>query len=147
MPATQAAIGYLGTFSVGDTASPITYTQVSELKMVKPNLATVPVIDATHLQSPNATEEKLPGLIKPGTIDITGNFTGDATQLAILTSMAARTVYPFKITWKTGSGLLTATITGFGFFSKYDPGSIEPSKLVEFSASIEITGYPAQSVA
>lgn len=137
---TLAAIGYLATLSIGNTASPIVYTAIAEIKSITPNLATVPAVDATHLQSPNATEEMLPGLVKPGTLDFTGNFTGDATQLAILTDMTSRTVYPFQVTWKTAAGVKTATLTGQGFFTKFDVAAIEASKVVEFTAAIQITG-------
>lgn len=147
MPATKATIGYLATFSTGSNASPIVYTQVAELKSIKPSIATIPVIDATHLLSPNATEEKLPGLIKPGTVDITGNFTGDASQLAILGLAEARTVFPFKITAPTNSGTQTYTLTGTGFISKYEHDSLEPSKLHDFTMSMEITGAVTEVVA
>src|SRR6266851_1901871 len=118
MPATKATIGYLATFSIGDTSSPISYTEMAELKHIKPNLTTVPVINATHLKSPNATEEKLPGLILPGTVDISGNFIGDASQLQILALSKTRTVFPFKITAPINKGAQTYTLTGSGFISK-----------------------------
>ena len=147
MPKTQATIGYTGTFSVGDAASPIGYTQMAEVKSIKPNLLTVPVINATHLQSPNATEEKLPGLIMPGTLEMSGNFIGDATQLNILTLAQSRAVFPFKVTAPVKSGTMTYTLTGFGFFSKFDNGPIEPSALNAFSATIELAGDMLQTVA
>src|SRR6266702_3718030 len=114
MPATKATIGYLATFSVGNSASPIVYTQMAEVKSIKPNLATIPVIDATHLQSPNATQEKLPGLIAPGTVDISGNFIGDTSQLSILGLAESRAVFPFKITAPVNKGTQTYTLTGSG---------------------------------
>jgi hypothetical protein len=148
MPATKATIGYESTFSVGNGAvSPITYTEMAECKSIKPNLITVPSIDATHLLSPNATEEKLPGLIKPGTIDITGNFIGDATQLNIQTLAQARTVFPFQTTSPVNSGTQVYTISGTGFIAKYDTGPFEPSKLIEFALTIEVTGSFNQTVA
>lgn len=146
MPATKATIGYESTFSVG-SGSPITYVQMAEVKSIKPSIATIPAIDATHLLSPNATEEKLPGLIKPGTIEIMGNFTGDASQLDILTLAEARTVFPFKVTGPVDSGTETYTLTGTGFISKYDNGPFEPSKLIEFAMTMEITGTVTEAAA
>lgn len=146
-PATRSTIGYLSTFAIGDTSSPVGYTQMAECKSIKPNLITVPVIDATHLLSPNATEEKLPGLIKPGTIDISGNFIGDATQLQIATLAQNRTVFPFQTTSPVDKGAKVFTIQAQGFISKYDPGPFEPSKLIEFALSIEIAGAFTQTVA
>jgi hypothetical protein len=119
---------------------------MAECKSIKPNLLTVPVIDATHLLSPNATEEKVPGLIKPGTIDISGNFIGDATQLNIATLAQARTVFPFQTTSPVNNGTQVYTVTGQGFIAKYDPGPMEPSKLIEFALSIEISGAFTQTV-
>jgi hypothetical protein len=144
---TQATIGYLGTFSVGDTASPVNFTDMLEVKTIKPNLVTVPVINATHLKSPNATEEKLPGLIMPGTVDISGNFVGDATQLNIQTLAKARTVFPWKITAPVQGGTKTYTVSGFGFVSKYDNGPIEPSALNAFTMTLEISGTITEVVA
>jgi len=143
----EATIGYLATFSTGDTSSPVTYTEMLEIKSITPNLLTVPAIDATHLKSPNATEEKLPGLIKPGTVDITGNFIGDTTQLDILTLAKARTVFPFKITAPVNSGTETYTCTAEGFISKYALSALEPSKVSEFSMSLEISGSITEAVA
>jgi hypothetical protein len=147
MPATKATIGYLATFSVGDSASPIGYTAMAEVKSIKPNLATIPVVNATHLQSPNATEEKLPGLIMPGTIELSGNFIGDTTQLNILTLAKARTVFPFKITAPVNKGTQTYTLTGTGFISKYDNGPLEPSALNAFTMTMEIAGDLTEAVA
>jgi hypothetical protein len=147
MPATKATIGYLATFWVGDASSPIAYTQMAELKSIKPNIATIPVIDATHLQSPNATQEKLPGLIAPGTVDITGNFVGDTSQLSILTMAESRSVFPFKITAPINKGTQVYTVAGSGFISKYDVGPFEASVLSAFTMSMEIAGSVTESVA
>lgn len=145
--ATQAVIGYESTFSTGDDSSPVGYTQMLEIKSIKPNVATIPAIDATHLLSPNATEEKLPGLIKPGTVDITGNFIGDTTQLNILALAEARTVFPYKITAPVQNGTKVYTQTGTGFISKYDLGPFEPSKVIDVAFSFEITGTIDEEVA
>jgi len=146
MPATKANIGYLSTFSVGSQTSPTTYSQMAEIKSIKSSIASIPVVDATHLQSPNATEEKLPGLISPGTVDVTGNFTGDASQLTILTLAQGRTVFPFKITAPVNKGTQVYTLTGVGFISKYDVGAFEPSTLGEFTMSMEIAGAVTETV-
>jgi hypothetical protein len=147
MAKTKATIGYLSTFSVGDSSSPIGYTQMAEIKNIKPNLTTTPVINATHLQSPNSTEEKLPGLILPGTVDIGGNFIGDTSQLQILTLSKSRAVFPFKITAPVNNGTQTYTLTGNGFISKYDVGPFEPSVLNAFAMTMEIAGDITEAVA
>lgn len=146
MAATQATIGYLGTFSIGNNASPVVYTAMLEIKTIKPSLYTVPAVDATHLLSPNATEEKLPGLIKPGTVSITGNFIGDTTQLNISTLAQARTVFSWKITAPVNSGTQVWTVTALGFISRYDHDSVEPSKVHDFMMDLEIAGNITETV-
>lgn len=147
MAKTKATIGYLGQFYTGDGASPPNYTPMLEVKSIKPLHLTVPALDATHLLSPNATEEKLPGLIKPGTIEITGNFVGDTTQLNILALAQARTVFPFKYTAPVNSGTQTYTLSGTGFIAKYDNGPAEPNKINDFTMTMEITGTLTEAVA
>ena len=146
MAATRAVIGYLAQFFTGDASSPTVYTSVLEVKSIKPSNYTVPAIDATHLLSPNATEEKLPGLIKPGTVTVMGNFIGDATQLNITTLAEARTVFPWKMTAPVDSGTKTYTLSGTGFVSKYETGPYEASKLNEFTFDLEITGTITETV-
>lgn len=147
MPATKASIGYGAIFYTGNSASPTTYTAMAEVKSIKPAIATIPAIDATHLLSPNATEEKLPGLIKPGTFEVSGNFIGDTSQLNILTLAEARTVFPFKMTAPIDSDTQVYTCTGTAFVSKYENGPFEPSKLAEFALTLEITGTVTEAVA
>lgn len=137
---TLASIGYQALFLIGDNSSPINYTPISEVKSCKPSLLTVPEIDVTHLQSPNATEEKIPGLVKTGTVELSGNFLADASQLNITTMAQARTIFPFKITSNVQQGAKVYTLVGRGFFSKYDNGPFEPSKAQEFTATITLTG-------
>ncbi|HEV8189441.1 MAG TPA: phage tail tube protein [Pyrinomonadaceae bacterium] len=144
---TKASIGYLATFAIANPAvSPLDYVQMAEVKSIKPSIASIPSIDATHLQSPNATEEKLPGLIKPGTVEMSGNFIGDTSQLSILGMAESRSVFPFKITAPINSGTQVYTLSGEGFVSKYDTGPFEPSKLTEFTMTIELTGTVTETV-
>lgn len=141
MPSTKAAIGYLGTFNMG---SPLAATL--EIKHIQISGVNIPAIDATHLLSPNATEEKLPGLIKPGTIEITGNFIGDATQLLFLTDAKARTVFAWSVTAPVNAGTQVYTLSGSGFVGDYSHGAIEPSKVHEFTVKIEISGALTEAV-
>jgi hypothetical protein len=147
MSASQATTGYLAAFFTGSVASPISYTQVAELKSIKPNILTVGEVDVTHLQSPNATEEVIPGLIKTGTVEIGGNFTGDASQTALSALANARTVFAWKITAPVASGAKTYTATGMGFLTKWDTGPVENNKATEFAATLKITGAVLEAVA
>lgn len=147
MAATKASTGYLGTLAIGSSASPPVYSNMLEVKSIRPALYTVPSLDATHLQSPNATEEKLPGLIRPGTLSMTGNFVGDTTQLNISSLAQARTVFPWRFTAPVNAGTQTYTATGMGFISRYEHDGIEASRIHEFTMEIEVTGNITEAVA
>ena len=145
--ASKANTGYLATFEMGDSASPPSYTSVSEIKTFAPDLGTIPEVATTHLLSPANTEEFSPGMIKPGKISFGGNFIGDASQLAISTKMQAQTTFPFRIKAPVQNNTKTYTLTGNGFFVAYKPGPFEINKAIEFTADIQITGAYTETVA
>ena len=76
----EANSAYGAVFFTGDFSSPTDWTAVLEIASITKKNYSIPAIDVTHLTSPNATEEMFPGIIKPGTIQLTGNFIGDATS-------------------------------------------------------------------
>jgi hypothetical protein len=140
--ASLATTGYLAQLLIG---SPL--TAVAELKSFKCNWASVPDVPTSTLLSPNNTEEMLPGMIKPGTIELSGNFTGIASQLAITPLMQAQTVFAFEIKASMQSAAKTYTGTGQGFVNKYEVGAFENNKPTEFSATIQMTGTYVEAVA
>lgn len=143
----QANTGYLGTFSTGTNASPPVYTAMAEIGSIKLTRYTVPEINCTHLLSPNTTEELTPGLLMPGTIELSGNFIGDATQLAIDALAQAQTVFPFKVTTPVQNRIKTATLTGLCFLTKNEIGPVEPNKKLDFSVSAHCSGFVTCTVA
>jgi len=145
MAKTRANTGNGAIFFVGDSASPTGYTPLLEMKDLGYDALSVPVIDATHLLSPNNTSEKIPGMIMPGQVNLMGNFVGDASQLNISVLAQAQTVFPWKITAPLrplidGGAARTYTASGNGFFAKYTPGTFGAGKLNEVKATLEITG-------
>jgi hypothetical protein len=146
MSATQASLGYGSKFFTGVTGSPITYNAVLEIASITMTDYTVSEVDATHLQSPNATEETIPGLIKTGTIELTGNYLGDTTQQELDTLGQARTVFPWKIT-APAAGTTVLTATGSGFINKMEKGPFESNKKSDIKVSIKITGPIAYAIA
>ena len=146
MPASKAKLGYGSKFYIGDTASPIGYTVLSEIASINFADYTVAEIDVTHLLSPNTSEESIPGLLKPGTIELTGNYTGDATQQNIDTLAVALTVFPWKIT-APASGSQVLTITGYGYITKKETGPFEANKKSDFKVSVRVSGAITYSVA
>ena len=145
--ASQGSTGYQAQFFIGTVASPISYTAVKETKSIKPNFITVPEVETSHLLSPNNTEEMLPGMIKPGTIEISGNWLGDSSQTALSDLAQAGTVAAWKITAPVQGLTKTFTATGSGFVTKFDVGPFEKNKPNEFTATVQMTGSYTTSVA
>jgi|SRR5581483_3707938 len=147
MSATLGNIGYGAIFYTGDTSSPPAYTAVLEIKSIKKKNLTVPVVDFSHLLSPNRTAEKGPGIIEPGDIELGGNFIGDATQLGIQTLAQAGTVFPFKITAPVQKGAKTYTAIGLCFVTEYGPAdAFEADKPMQFMAKFQISGAVTETV-
>jgi len=146
MSASLGNTGYGAIFYTG-TGSPPTYTAVLEIKTINKKNYTVPAVDLTHLLSPNATEEMTPGIKKPGTIEITGNFIGDATQLNFNTLAAGQTVFPWQITSPMQKGAKTLTSSGLAFVVDYETGPFEPNKAIDVKVSMQMTGTITETVA
>ena len=142
----KATTGYEAQFETG-AGSPVTYTAVLEVKSFTNNMAEVPEVAISHLLSPNNTEEMIPGMIKPGTIEVGGNFIGDATQLNFTTLMQNQTVFPFKVLANVQQSAKTYTLTGQGFIKNYKNGPFENNKPVEFSVQVQMTGTYTETVA
>ncbi|MBZ5621460.1 MAG: hypothetical protein LAQ69_22450 [Acidobacteriia bacterium] len=150
--ASKSTTGYLGTFEIGDAASPPNWALVSELKSFKGNYFSTPAVNVSHLCSPNATEEERPGLMKPGTVDFSGNFIGDTAQLNLLQYAQNNAdqnppTYPFRAKMPVQNGTKTYTCTGIGFVSKYEVGPTELNKPIEFAGALQITGIVSEAVA
>lgn len=139
--ASMASIGYGAAFSIGSGTGPITYTQIIELTDINWSGLTISKEEKTNLGSPSATKEYLPGVVDSGTIELQGNWIGDATQTSLLTAAQSRTVFPFQIQVLVNGATKTTTVTGVGFFEKFSPvGSITVDKVVKLSAQLQITG-------
>lgn len=113
MAETEAMIGYGSKFAIGDGASPETFDDVAEVFNITPPSDNIDVIDATHMQSPDATREFILGLRDPGECSFEINFIpGGDGDTAIQDWRDARerrtcrVTYPNGVTW-TFSGLLT----------------------------------------
>lgn len=143
--ASKAQLGYGSAFFMG-TGSPVTYTEISEIASVAFADYTVSVIDVTSLASPNATEESIPGLLKPGTIEMTGNYIGDASQQAIDPMAISRAIFPWQIV-APASGGKTLTVSGFGYITKKETGPMEPNKKIDFKVSVQVAGAVTWTVA
>jgi hypothetical protein len=145
MSASLASLGYGATFSTGTNITTPVYTAVAELATVSFAGFTVPEVDVTHLLSPNATNESIPGLLKPGTVDLTGNFTSSTTQATLTTLGQARTIFPWEILTVLSDGS-TYTLTGKGFVSKLSKGPFDATKKIDFACTIQVSGTFTETV-
>jgi hypothetical protein len=146
MPASQAVIGYGAKFFIGDSASPTVYTQIAELAMINVTGFTIQEVDVTNLNSPNRTEESTPGMLKPGNIEISGNYIGDTSQSSFDALAAAGTIFPWKAT-APATAVKVLTETGTGYFTKIEVGPFETDKVTKITATIRITGPITKVVA
>ncbi len=73
--ASEAFIGYGAEFYVGQGDSPESFCAVPEVMSITPLVSmTQPVIDVTHLRSPDRHREKIAGIADSGPIVVQGNF-------------------------------------------------------------------------
>jgi len=146
MAKSRATLGYLATLEIArynysDSPPSLgSYLKLLEVKSIAPSDFTVPVVIVTHLESPNATEEKTPGLIMPGTLDVSGNFIGDESQLLLPELAQGREVVSYRLTAKVDKGTKTYTQTADGFVGDFAGGPFEPSKTSEFKMKMEVAG-------
>lgn len=113
MAETEAMIGYGSKFELHDGGSPGTYDEIAEVFNITPPSDSIDVIDATHMQSPDATREFILGLRDPGECSFEINFVpggdGDTAIQAWRDARerrSCRITFPNNVTW-TFSGLLT----------------------------------------
>jgi hypothetical protein len=136
---TAAQIGWGAQFSTGVTVgNTTTYTPVAEVIEIKPSGVTVGEEDRTNLGSPGAQREYIPGLVDNGTVEWSGSYIADVTQVNMETLARARTIFPWEYQFLVGGK--TETRSGRGFFTKLTPGDITIDKAPTFNATLRITG-------
>lgn len=138
----EAFIGYGASLWVGDASSPISYSRVAEVTKITPGAMTTAAADRTHLQSPEAHREKMPGIRDTAPFGIEGNWRpddpsqsndpGGSPQSGGLVYLArTRAVRDWKIV------LADDTEWPFrGFISSFQPGEIGVENTAKFNAEI-----------
>jgi hypothetical protein len=113
MAETEARIGYGSKFEIALTGVAADLQEVAEVTNITPPSDSVDVIEATHMQSPNATKEFILGLNDPGEASFDINFvpggTGDALiqqVRALRARVLCRITFPNLVKWSF-SGILT----------------------------------------
>jgi hypothetical protein len=101
-------------YTSGGTATPNTWTQIKELKAIKPGGASTSKIDVSDLDS-DAAEYRV-GLVDNGTLSADGfDSVTDAGQTAVLAAFNAQTVNTYKLALTGGSTrTFDAVVTKFG---------------------------------
>lgn len=142
-PTTATSVGttgYLAVFSVQNNASPPAFVPVAELKSFKLAPISVPNVDFSTLVSPNNTRELRPGMIMPGTVELTGNWIGDASQLAFITDSEAQSVVAIQATFSCQNGTKTGTFTSTAFVKDLNLGPFENDKPNEYQVNFQLAG-------
>lgn len=97
-------------------------------------------IDVTHMESPNATREKIGSLVDAGEVSFEGNFLpGNATQKDLLTELYGGTADTWTIAWSDGSPTNDWSFTAI--VTKFKP-SAEVGDKLKFTATLTLTGKP-----
>lgn len=131
---TQASLGYGSVFAVS-TDDGATYVDLAEVSNITPPSSTIDMVDATHMQSPNADREFIIGLNDPGEASFEMNFIpGSAADLKIQEIKAARARVKCRITFPNG-----VTWTFSGLLMTYEPAVPTDDKMTA-SVSWKVSG-------
>jgi hypothetical protein len=131
---TDAAIGYGSKFSI-DPAGGSSFTDLGEVFNITPPSDNIDVIDATHMQSPNATREFILGLNDPGEASFEMNFVPGSTSDDLIQQVrAARAVVSCRITFPNA-----ATWTFDGILTGYEPAMPNEDKMTA-TVTFKVTG-------
>lgn len=144
----EAFIGYLSEFRVGQNDSPETFLAIADVRIITPGDMTTAVIQKTHLRSPGRHHEHLATIRDSGPIVLVGNYRpghgshslqgGDgfaaAYSLPSLWRSVAENNFELELPVTAGSPAVVLSIRGT--VTKYQIGSIELEKLVDFTCEI-----------
>jgi hypothetical protein len=144
-PAEGAIHGYGAQLMVGDGASPENFEAIAGVVSITPGEMSTADIDRTHLRSPDAHKEHMPGMRDSGAFQVAGIWLPDeqsqsntgggsgAFQSGGLVSLwRGRATHNFKIVLNDGS---PATEWPFrAYVSKFQPGEIGQDDKINFTA-------------
>lgn len=131
---TDARIGYGSLFEVSTDGGTV-WVALAEVMEISPPSDDIDIVDATHMQSPNATREFIIGLTDPGECSLEMNFipggNGDAKIQAI---RAARVPVKCRITFSNAAKwTFDAILTG------YEPAAPNEDKMTA-TVTFKVTG-------
>ena len=121
----------------GGAAGAEVFTTIAEITNISGPQNTLELIDATHMESPDAFREYIPSLLDGGEISFDLNYLpADANQLGLRDDLLARTRRNFHIVW-TDTGGTTDLFSGY--VTDFTPSAQIDDKL-SASCTIKVTG-------
>lgn len=115
MSATEAEIGYGVLLKMLTSTGPDVYTTLGKQRDVTPPGFSVDMVDATHNESPDATEEVIPGIVRTSDISFQLEYDPVSATTALIEA-AARTLKTFRSVWPDGR-----YITFSGYITEFAP--------------------------
>jgi hypothetical protein len=101
MSATNAELGYGLLLKMLTSTGPDVYTTLGQMRDVTPSGASVDMVDATHNESPSATEEIIPGLIRTGETTFQIHYNPVSSVMTLMMA-ALRVKKTFREVWPDG---------------------------------------------
>lgn len=152
--AAEGAIhGYGSQLMVGDGSSPEQFEAIAAVVTITPGAMNTADILRTHLRSPDAHQEHMPGLRDSGAFTVEGiwladeqsqsNTGGGAGPFAgggLVALWRGRQIHNFKIVVMTAPGSPSGFEWPFrGYVAQFQPGSITGADKINFTASFQPT--------
>lgn len=151
--AEDAIHGYGAQLMVGDGTSPEQFEAIAAVTRITPGAMETADIDRTHLRSPDAHREHMPGMRDSGPFELEGVWLpGEESQSnqgggsgpfnggGLVALWRARTTHNFKIVLIEAAGSPSGFEWPFrGYISRFQPGEIGPDDKINFTAAVQPT--------
>lgn len=133
MPETNAEIGYGILLKMLTSTGPDVYTTLGQMRDITPSGFSVDMVDATHNESPDATEEVIAGLIRTGETSLQIHYDPTSATQALIEA-ALRVKKTFREVWPDGR-----YVQYDGYFTNGEPDAPTEDKAV-MSVTIKRSG-------
>ena len=151
--AAEAIHGYGAQLMVGDGSSPQQFEAIATIVSITPGPMNTEDIDRTHLRSPDAHKEHMPGMRDSGAFTCEGIWlpeeqsqsnagggTGPFASGGLVAHWRDRQVRDYKIVINKAAGSPNSIEWPFsGYVSQFQPGSITTTDKIDFTASFQPT--------
>ena len=113
------------------------FTTIAEITNISGPEESLELIDATHMESPNAFREYIPSLLDGGELQLDLNFLpANANQQGLRDDLRNRTRRNFRVVWPDAG---TTTYAMSGYVTSFSPSAQIDDKL-SASATVKVTG-------